>query len=94
MRETRKSFYYPAPSIPDLLNRQSHILFGDVKAETKYLPLLINVVLNHLKNEIGTKKITADSVIYSFFELDNQEMFKTKWKDLLPQIPELKVRKK
>ena len=93
MRETRKSYYSPAPSIPDLLNRQSHILFGDVKADTKYMPLLISVVFNHLRNEIEAKRIAPQSVIYSFFDLDNPEVFKTNWKDVLPQLPELKVRK-
>ena len=65
-----------------------------MKAETKYLPMIIYMIFSHLRHELDTGKINSNSIIYAFFDMDNPEVFKIKWKDLKTQLPEFKVIKK
>lgn len=91
MRDARFSFYFPAASIPECIGKQSVILFGDMKANTKHIPLLLLVIFTHLRQQLEAEKISPKQIIYSFFDLNQPEAFATKWSQIKPQMAELKV---
>lgn len=78
-------------TISQLLNLQSNLLFGDIKSKTKYLPLVIYKIVNHLKKEIEIERIKPQAVIVAFYDLDNPIYFEKKWIEIRPQLKDLKV---
>ena len=90
--EVRRSYYKPITSVQDLLKIQSPVIFGDIKNETKHLPLVLYKIFDFLKKDVELGKIEPLSIVSAFYDLENQKYFKSKWLDIKPQLNELKVK--
>lgn len=70
---------------------QQTLIFGDLKNETKNLPLVVYKILNHLKNELANGKATQKCIVNAFYDYENPQFFNKKWDEIKPQLKELKV---
>lgn len=87
----KKSFDLEINNLSELLKVQSTVLFGEVKNETRHLPLIVYKILGHLKKEIENGKLTSECLINSFYNFDCPKTYEKKWNDVRSQMPELKV---
>ena len=83
MKETRKVFFEePQFTLTELISRQIQINPIIKDKRDRHVPSLIREVFKYLRELIDSQKVDSDQICYSFFDLDDERIFHSKWSKL------------